>query len=296
MVKAAWFKTYVPGEEPSRFDLVFQSWDTANKSTELSDFSACTTWGQKNKEFFLLHVLRKRLDYPQLKRAVHDHAERFHPSNILIEDKASGTQLLQELIGDGVYGATRYASNAGDKIMRLNSVTSVIENGFVYLPAEADWLPEYLHELTTFPGSKHDDQVDSTSQALDWARQQSHTYGVIEYFQREEMKLKLGLDPNYRFTQCNKNEEIIAVHNTTGLKIRWNGQRWVDYDSGGLLTKQLRCPKCNGTCIGKIGPQNRCSQCGEQWPPVQRIQQGPTRRDILDRLVQYPPARSVYRR
>jgi hypothetical protein len=54
MVKVGWFKTYASGEQPAKFDQVFQSWDTANKSTELSDFSVCTTWGRKNKRLFLL--------------------------------------------------------------------------------------------------------------------------------------------------------------------------------------------------------------------------------------------------
>lgn len=82
--------------------MVLQSWDTANKSTELSDFDVCTTWGRTKKKFYLLHVLRKRLDYPDLKRAVREQAARFQPTNILIEDKASGTQLIQELIQEGV--------------------------------------------------------------------------------------------------------------------------------------------------------------------------------------------------
>ena len=149
MVKAEWFKYYVPGQEPSKFDLIFQSWDTANKSTELSDFSVCTTWGRKKKGLYLLDVLRQRLDYPQLKRAVISQADRFQPWNILIEDKASGTQLIQDLISDGVYGVTRYEPGGMDKIMRLRSVTSMIENGFVHLPTEADWLASYLNELTT---------------------------------------------------------------------------------------------------------------------------------------------------
>ena len=50
-------------------------------------------------------------------------------------------------------------------------IDRVIENGFVYLPATADWLAPYLHELSTFPNGKHDDQADSTSQALDWFKQ-----------------------------------------------------------------------------------------------------------------------------
>jgi hypothetical protein len=74
------------------------------------------------------------------------------------------------LIHDGVHGVSRYEPTM-DKIMRLHNVSSTIENGFVHLPEKAEWLPEYLHELTTFPKGKHDDQADSTSQALDWVRQ-----------------------------------------------------------------------------------------------------------------------------
>jgi hypothetical protein len=56
----------------------------------------------------------------------------------------------------------------GDKVMRLHASSTVIENGFVWVLREAHWLDAYLHELTTFPASKHSDQVDSTSQALAW--------------------------------------------------------------------------------------------------------------------------------
>src|ERR1700726_70572 len=69
MVKAEWFKSYREKERPERFDQIVQSWDTANKATELSDFSVCTTWGVKGKELFLLGVFRRRLEYPLLKRA-----------------------------------------------------------------------------------------------------------------------------------------------------------------------------------------------------------------------------------
>jgi hypothetical protein len=55
--------------------------------------------------------------------------------------------------------------------MRMHAQTAMIENGFVHLPKEAPWLAEYLHELTAFPKGKHDDQVDSTAQMLDWFKQ-----------------------------------------------------------------------------------------------------------------------------
>ena len=70
MVKAAWFRAYAANELPALFDRVVQSWDTASKATELSDFSVCTSWGISGKDLYLLHVLRKRMEYPELKRAV----------------------------------------------------------------------------------------------------------------------------------------------------------------------------------------------------------------------------------
>ena len=109
------------------------------------------------------------MEYPELKRAVREQAVRFKARTVLIEDKSSGTALIQELIREGLHGVTRYEPKM-EKKMRLHSVTRTIENGFVYLPEEADWLDEYRHELATFPNGKFDDQCDSTSQALDWVK------------------------------------------------------------------------------------------------------------------------------
>jgi predicted phage terminase large subunit-like protein len=169
LVKAAWFKTYTATDIPAKFEMIFQSWDTANKPTELSDYSVCTTWGVKEKHVYLRHVFRKRLGYPELKRAVREQAEAFGPQTILIEDKASGTQLIQELVSEGMHAITKYEPTM-DKTMRMNSVTSTIEHGVAHLPDQAAWLEEYLHELTVFPNGKYDDQADSTSQALDWVK------------------------------------------------------------------------------------------------------------------------------
>jgi phage terminase large subunit-like protein len=86
---------------------------------------------------------------------------------VLIEDKASGTQLIQELVADGLHAVTRYQPPS-DKVMRMHAQTGTIENGFVHVPKTAPWLAAYLHELTVFPNGRHDDQVDSTAQLLDW--------------------------------------------------------------------------------------------------------------------------------
>jgi predicted phage terminase large subunit-like protein len=179
LVKAQWFKRYRENERPERFDRIVQSWDTANKATELSDFSVCATWGVKGKDLFLLGLFRRRLEYPELKRAVRDQQNLFEASEVLIEDKASGTQLIQELIADGCHGVTRYQPT-GDKTMRMHAQTAMIENGFVHIPETAPWLGEYLHEMTVFPNGKHDDQADSTAQFLDWFKTPMPHWGIFE--------------------------------------------------------------------------------------------------------------------
>ena len=180
LVKAEFFKRYGEKDRPERFDRIVQSWDTANKATELSDFSVCTTWGVRGKDLFLLGLFRRRLEYPALKRAVREQQSLFGANEVLIEDKASGTQLIQELITDGCYGVTPYQPTC-DKIMRLHAQTAMIEN-FVYIPEAAPWLAEYLHELMVFPNGKHDDQVDSTAQFLDWFKKPYPGQAIVEYY------------------------------------------------------------------------------------------------------------------
>ena len=174
--------------------------DTANKATELSDYSVCTTWGIKGKDLYLLNLLRRRLEYPALKRAVRQQQVLFDANVVLIEDKASGTQLIQELIADRCYGVTRYQPE-GDKIMRLHAQTAMIENGFVHLPEAASWLAEYLHEMTVFPKGKHDDQVDSTAQFLDWFKKPFPGQNIFEYYRREAEKLEQRRKPRPVQTQ-----------------------------------------------------------------------------------------------
>jgi len=57
-----WLRSYAANEWPAEFDRIVQSWDTANKASELSDFSVCTSWGIKGKDLYLLHVLRRRME------------------------------------------------------------------------------------------------------------------------------------------------------------------------------------------------------------------------------------------
>jgi hypothetical protein len=90
---------------------------------------------------------------------------------------------IQELIEEGIHAVKRFKPEY-DKVMRLHAQTATIENGFVYLPQDAHWLAEYLHELTTFPNAKYDDQLDSTSQALAWTKQRPAGWGFLEYYRQ----------------------------------------------------------------------------------------------------------------
>jgi predicted phage terminase large subunit-like protein len=169
IVKTQWLKFYEPGSEPADFQWTVQSWDTANKAAELNDYSVCTTWGVKDKMLYLLDVFRKRLNYPDLKRAVMDLNGRFPRSTVLIEDKASGTQLIQELMQNTSIPVKAWKQNSsGDKIMRLHAQTIYFDNGRILLPQDAPWLKDYIAEITAFPTFKYADQVDSTTQFLEW--------------------------------------------------------------------------------------------------------------------------------
>jgi hypothetical protein len=104
-------------------------------------------------------------------------------------DKASGTQLIQELIADGCHGVTCYDPD-WEKIMRLHAQTALIENGFVHIPETAPWLAEYLHEMSLFPKGTHDDQVNSTAQFLDWFKKPFPGQGYFEYLRLRAQEIQ----------------------------------------------------------------------------------------------------------
>jgi predicted phage terminase large subunit-like protein len=180
IVKREWLKFYSPDEKPERFDQIIQSWDTANKDTELSNFSVCTTWGLKGRQLFLLNVYRRKLDFPSLKKAVRELAGLHKARVVLVEDKASGTSLIDELRSEYFSIVQAAPDIEGDKIMRLQAQTAKIEGGFVLFPKEASWLHTYLAELLAFPNSKYNDQVDSTVYALAWITSKPPSYNLTD--------------------------------------------------------------------------------------------------------------------
>jgi predicted phage terminase large subunit-like protein len=117
---------------------------------------------------YLLDVWRKKVDYPELKRAAIALAQRFQPGKILVEEKSSGIQLIQELAQ--IRMEVTSCTPSGDKQKRLLLNTAPIETGRMRIPQQAPWLKDYIGELITFPRGQYADQVDSTTQALEWIK------------------------------------------------------------------------------------------------------------------------------
>jgi predicted phage terminase large subunit-like protein len=164
MIKRAWLQRYdqLPNVDPSA--VVIQSWDPATKGGDRSDYSVCTTWLYQDKRYYLIDVFRGRLDFPALKAQALSLAQLHNPQIILVEDAGVGDALAKEL------NEARLPAIAikpeGDKRTRMAIQSIKFESGQVFLPSEAPWLDSLEAELFSFPGSRHDDQVDSISQAL----------------------------------------------------------------------------------------------------------------------------------
>jgi predicted phage terminase large subunit-like protein len=167
MIKRDWLQFYKELPTKGEYDQIIQSWDTASKANELCDYSVCTTWWQQGKFIYLIDVVRERFEYPDLRRRVIEEAEKYNPNAILIEDKGSGTHIIQKLYHESRFNAIAITPET-DKETRMAAQTAKIEAGSVLLPEQAPWLGDFLTELLLFPNGRHDDQVDSVSQAIHW--------------------------------------------------------------------------------------------------------------------------------
>jgi predicted phage terminase large subunit-like protein len=164
---------------------VVQSWDTAFKTGSENDYSVCTTWGVLGNGYYLLSFWRGRVDFPELKRLVGSLGKEWKPNAILVEDKASGQSLIQELQYQSALPIISISVDR-DKMARAQAITPLIEAGKVFLPESAPWLDAYLDELAAFPTGVHDDAVDSTTQALNYLRHQTeHTVMICNAFTSE---------------------------------------------------------------------------------------------------------------
>ncbi|TAF14245.1 MAG: terminase [Alphaproteobacteria bacterium] len=155
---------------PDTFDYTLQSWDTAIKTGEQHDYSACVTIGVLAGMMYIRDVWAGRVDYPELKRAVLALAHRWKPNVVLIEDKASGQSLLQELRTEPSLTLIPIQPK-GDKLTRVARITPMLEAAHVLFPRHASWMPALRDELLRFPHASHDDQVDALAQGVHWWRE-----------------------------------------------------------------------------------------------------------------------------
>lgn len=164
MIKREWVQHYDNLPYRSSSTHVLQSYDTASKEGGQNDWSVCTTWYVISGKYYLVDVLRGRFDYPTLKARAIDHAGRHRATSILIEDTGVGTALVQELRNVGLPAIAVKADQ--NKLVRMSIQSAKFQSRLVHFPRNAAWLDALESELFAFPGGRHDDQVDSISQAL----------------------------------------------------------------------------------------------------------------------------------
>jgi predicted phage terminase large subunit-like protein len=173
LIKREYWKIWEK-ETPPVCDYIIQSWDTAFETNNRADFSVCTTWGVFYKtandgtqapNIILLDCYKERLEFPDLKRKAHDLYLEWEPDSLIIEKRASGASLIQELRRTGIPLMEYTPSKGSDKIARVNAVTDLFASGFVWCP-ETRWADEVMEECASFPNGDHDDIVDSATQAL----------------------------------------------------------------------------------------------------------------------------------
>tara|TARA_R100000081_G_scaffold36481_1_gene16845 strand:- start:176 stop:1696 length:1521 start_codon:yes stop_codon:yes gene_type:complete len=178
IIPKEWFNTW-EDDNPPYCEYIIQSFDTAFLKKESADYTAVTTWGifypsgkigeeyydGKQAHIILLDVLHDRFDFPELKEAAIKYYKQWQPDSVIIEAKASGLPLTQELRAVGIPIFNFTPSRGQDKVARVNSISSILADGKVWVP-QTNWAEELVEEVNDFPNGEHDDLVDSMTQAL----------------------------------------------------------------------------------------------------------------------------------
>ncbi|MBC2667199.1 phage terminase large subunit [Novosphingobium flavum] len=173
VIRGEWFRTFATAGFARFPGTVIQSWDTASKDNPHNDWSVCVTALVRGNDVYILDLFRGRLQLPDLTRTAISLAREHRADVLLIEDQASGTQLIQNLRHDDPPGVPSPVGRRPetDKQSRALGVSAMIEAGRVHVPEDAPWLAEFIREVSAFPNGRHDDQVDALSQLLGWVRQ-----------------------------------------------------------------------------------------------------------------------------
>jgi len=161
-----------PHEDPPQCEYIIQSWDTAFETKTTADYSACTTWGvwyneeeNNSPHLILLDAFKDRMAFPELKQIALKHYKEWEPDAFVVEKKAAGSPLIQELRRMGIPVQEFTPSRGNDKIARLNAISDLFASGKVWAP-DTRWAKEVIEEVAAFPVGEHDDYVDTVTQAL----------------------------------------------------------------------------------------------------------------------------------
>jgi predicted phage terminase large subunit-like protein len=288
IVKAEWFKYYdfAPSICDSD-DLVVISIDTAMKGSPSADFSVATVWLARGEKSYLIDLWRERVDYPELRRAVCQLRERYPTAALLIEDKGSGTSLLQDLRSEN---KTPIPINPeGDKITRLSAASVQFESGAVWFPEAAPWLSSLKAELLGFPSVKHDDQVDSVSQALAWIkhRRQYHDVALatpivvfsrpresfdIPRISRAELPFEPAASPHFQGSLC-ESASRKKVRKLLDISLDFNAERSVCSGPEGrhrTAASPLPLPCLMAGLVSVAAVILSLTRGRARWPPASR--------------------------
>jgi predicted phage terminase large subunit-like protein len=169
VIKEDWFGRYDRLPDKKEWIRVVQSWDTAFEVGEENDYSVCSTWLETKTRYYLLHVWRKRVTFPELKKQVPILYEKFKPPGeigmeVIIEQKSSGHSLIQEMRTTHI--PVKAIKVDRSKKIRLEAASPTIEAGKVLLPYDAPWLADFEEEIVQGLHGVHDDQIDTMTQAI----------------------------------------------------------------------------------------------------------------------------------
>lgn len=178
LLKREWWRMYSALPEMER---VIHSWDLSTGRSELGDYSAYQSWGVSEEGFYLIDAGRWRLAGDALEQKMKLLYEQSKPraQYILVEDAGNAIPVIQSLQAHTRLPIMPIKPGRRDKVARLQGVQGLIEGGRVWLPAKAQWLEDFLDEMSVFPGGRFDDQVDALSQSLEYLDRQGPTSGTF---------------------------------------------------------------------------------------------------------------------
>jgi predicted phage terminase large subunit-like protein len=170
LIKKEWWRIWDKEDAP-QCEFIIMSLDAAQEANTRADYNALTTWGvfyneeTNNHSIILLNAIKKRMEYPDLKKLVLEEYKEWEPDAFMVEKKSNGSVLYQEFRRMGIPVGEFTPGKGQDKIARVNAVSSLFQGGIVYAP-DRRWAKEVIEECNDFPSGANDDLVDSTTLAL----------------------------------------------------------------------------------------------------------------------------------